>query len=224
MTIQNKIFDTTNHEYTITETKINEYQTLKFNNELGIGFLNPPENSNEVYDKVYWDRYRALRDTEVGKNLNQCRIDIAEKFKANPTKTLDVGVGNADFVDKFNCYGFDINPEAIKYLKSTRKFIDPYVEACRWQCITMFDTIEHIVDIESLLSKTDMVILSTPIYKNLEDILGSKHLRPNEHFYYFTVSGMIHYMNYFGFDCKYYSTIESKLGRSDIGSFVFSRI
>ena len=223
MSIQNKIFDTTNHEYTITETKINEYQTLKFNHDLGIGFLNPPENSNEVYDKAYWERYRALRDTEIGKNLNQCRIGIAEKFKAKPTKTLDVGVGNGDFVDKFYCWGFDINPEAIKYLKSTRKFIDLYTEACRWQCITMFDTIEHIVDIESLLSKTDMVILSTPIYKDLEDTLKSKHFRPDEHLFYFTVSGMIHYMNYFGFDCKYYSTIESKLGRDSIGSFVFKR-
>jgi hypothetical protein len=134
-----------------------------------------------------------------------------------------VGVGNADFVDKFGCYGYDVNPEAIKYLKSTRAYINPYTESCRWQCITMWDVIEHIVDIESLLRKTDMVILSTPIYNNLEHCLDSKHFRPNEHFFYFTVSGIIHYMNHFGFDCKYYSTIESKLGRQDIGSFVFKR-
>jgi hypothetical protein len=65
MTIQNKIFDNSNHEYTITETKINEYQTLKFNHELGIGFLNPPENSNEIYDVDYWDRYRGMMHTEL---------------------------------------------------------------------------------------------------------------------------------------------------------------
>ena len=223
MTIQNKIFDNTNHEYTITETKINEHQTLKFNKDLGIGFLNPPENVNEVYDIDYWERYRALRDTEIGKNLNQCRIDIVNKFNITPIYTLDVGIGNGDFVDKFGGYGYDVNPFSVEYLKANRKFIDPYTESCKWQCITMFDVIEHIEDVELLLSKTDMVILSTPIYKDLEHILGSKHFRPDEHLWYFTVSGMIHYMNNFGFDCKYYSTIETKLGRESIGSFVFKR-
>lgn len=223
MTIQNKIFDTSNHEYTISETKINDTQTLKYNKELGIGFLNPPENMNEVYDENYWTRYRAMCDTEIGKNLNQCRIDIVDKFKAAPIHTLDVGIGNGDFVDKFGCYGYDVNPEAIKYLKANRKFINPYTESCKWQCITMFDVIEHIEDIESLLSKTDMVILSTPIYKDLTDVLGSKHFRPTEHLWYFTISGLIHYLNFFGFDCKYYSTIETKIGRDSIGSFVFKR-
>lgn len=223
MTIQTKLFDTTNHEYTIIETTINDTQTLKWNEELGIGFLNPPENVNDVYDENYWERYRKLRDTEIGKNLTQCRIDIANKFKVKPILTLDVGIGNGDFVDKFGCYGYDVNPEAIKYLKSTRAYIDPYSESCKWQCITFWDVIEHIEDAEELLNKTDMVILSTPIYNNLKHTLKSKHFRPEEHLWYFTIGGMINYMNNFGFDCKYYSTIESKLGRESIGSFVFKR-
>jgi hypothetical protein len=223
MTIHNKIFDNSNHEYTITETKINEYQTLKFNHELGIGFLNPPENSDEIYDVDYWDRYRGMMHTEIGRNLNQCRIDIANKFKVNPLQLLDIGVGNAQFVDTFGCRGFDINPMAIEYLKSTNKYINPYTESCKWKWMSFFDSLEHIVDSSELLSKTHNAIVSVPIHQNLESLLISKHLRPSEHFWHFTVSGMLHYMNHFGFDCKYYSTIESKLGRQDIGSFVFKR-
>lgn len=223
MTIQNKLFDTTNHEYTIVNTKINDVQTLNWNRELGIGFLNPPENSDEVYDEEYWNRYRSMIDTDIGRKLTQCRIDICKQFNITPLELLDIGIGNGDFVDKFKCRGYDINKMAVKYLKENKKFIDIYNEDYRWKVLSMWDVLEHVVDIKPLLDKTDMLIMSTPIYSNMEECLKSKHFRTTEHFWYFTVHGMIYYMNHFGFDCKYYSTIESKLGRFSIGSFVFKR-
>jgi hypothetical protein len=191
---------------------------------LGIGFLNPPENSHQVYDEGYWERYRGMIDTRIGKDLTAARIAIAKHFDIKPLELVDIGVGNADFCDKFGCYGFDINPEAVKYLKSTRKYYDVYGDIYKWKAMSMWDVLEHIVDASDVLSKTNMLIMSTPIYRDMEHCLTSKHFRKDEHFWYFTVSGMIHYMSHFGFECKYYSTIESKLGREDIGSFVFKRI
>jgi hypothetical protein len=224
MTINDTIFNTNFHEYDISKVQVNSTQTLKWNRQLGIGFLNPPENSHEVYDENYWQRYREMADTRIGKDLTAARIEIAKHFDVKPVELLDVGVGNADFCDKFGCYGFDINPEAVKYLKSKRKYTNPYEDRYKWKAMSMWDVIEHITDATEILSKTNMLLMSTPIYHDMEHCLSSKHFRTDEHFWYFTVSGMIHYMNFFGFDCKYYSTIESKLGREDIGSFVFVRV
>lgn len=223
MLAYNNIFDTTNHEFDISEIILDNNQTLKFNNTLGIGFINPPENSTEIYDEDYWNRYRAMINTEIGKNLTQCRIDIANNFNVIPLRLLDVGIGNGDFVDKFGCYGTDVNPHAIKYLKQNRKFIDIDNEKYMWEWMSFFDVLEHIVDASSILSKVEKIIMSVPIHNNLDSLLVSKHLRPEQHFWHFTVHGLIYYMGLFGFNCKYYSTIESKLGRESIGSFVFTR-
>jgi hypothetical protein len=220
MPIKDKII---NSEYNIINTKINETQTLEWNQDLGIGFLNPDPNQVDVYDADYWNKYRKLIDTEIGRNLTKARIDMVKSLGIGPLATLDVGIGNGQFVDTFGCYGFDINPHAVEYLKKKNKLVDPYSENYKWKCITLWDVIEHIVCPTELLSKSDIFALSTPIYKNMEDCLVSKHFRPTEHFWYFTVSGMISYMNQFGFECTYYSTIESQLGRESIGSFIFKK-
>lgn len=222
-TVYNNIFNSPNHQYDISTSIINESQSLTWNNDLGIGFLNPPVDSDEVYDENYWERYRAMIDTDIGRNLTKARIEIANKFNIKPMELLDIGVGNADFCDKFGCRGADINPHAVAYLKKNNKYIDINNENGRWKWMSYHDVLEHIVDATGILAKTDNVMLSVPIHANMESCLDSKHLRPNEHFWHFTVSGMITYMNMFGFKCLYYSTIESKLGRESIGSFVFAR-
>lgn len=223
MTINNFIFNSDKHEYNVTETNIIGNQTLKWNHDLGIGYLNPDLTVDHVYDEHYWNSYRKLIDTEIGKNLTNARIDIAKLFQVKPLRLLDVGIGNGAFVDKFGCYGADINPFAIEYLKKNHKYYNPIEDSFKWQWMSFWDCLEHITDATNILSKCDGALISMPIYQNLEHCLSSKHLKPKEHYWYFTISGLIHYMNYFGFDCKYYSTIESKLGRDSIGSFVFRR-
>lgn len=222
--IYNKIFNSDNHEYTIKTIDVGDEHKLTWNKELGIGHIPSLKSDDEVYSQEYWDYYRTLIDTDIGKNLTQARIDIANKFNVKPRDLLDIGIGNGQFVDTFGCYGTDTNKIAIEYLKKGMKYINLGSENYKWKWFSFWDVIEHIEDITPILAKVDNIMLSTPIYKNMEDCLASKHLKINEHIYYFSVSGMITYMNHFGFDCKYYSTIESKLGRQDIGSFVFMRV
>jgi hypothetical protein len=223
MTPFDKIFKSENHEYTIQKAPVTNTQPLYWNVDLGIGYVPKELDDNTVYGQDYWDSYRALINTDMGKNLTKARVDIANDFNAKRDFTLDVGIGNGQFVDTFNCYGYDVNEVAVDYLIKNKKFVNPNNGAYVWQYMTMWDVIEHIDDATDILRKTDGVILSTPIYNDMLGCIKSKHLKPNEHIWYFTVSGMIHYMEMFGFKCLYYSTVESKLGRESIGSFVFKR-
>lgn len=218
----NKIFNNDNCDFITDEFYLNEH-TLEWNEDLGIGFIKPQSNTELIYDKSYWDNYRKLIDTEIGKALTKARIDICKLFKIKPMSLIDIGIGNGQFVDSYKCYGTDINPVAVEYLKETKRYIDLDTDNCRWQWLSMWDTIEHIENPKSILDKADGIVLSTPIYKDMMDCVQSKHLKPEEHLWYFTVSGMIYFMNLFGFDCVYYSTVETKIGRESIGSFIFTR-
>lgn len=90
--------------------------------------------------------------------------------------------------------------------------------------MSFWDSLEHIHNPTDLLDCIEnYAFISTPIYKDKEHILRSKHFRPDEHCWYFTKDGIINFMSNFGFYCIEYSNIETEIGREDIGSFVFKR-
>lgn len=91
----------------------------------------------------------------------------------------------------------------------------------------MFDSVRKLGDAiydvlrEIFSNNTKGVILSTPIYKSFNDVLQSKHYKPDEHIHYFSYHGIIKFMEKFNYKCVESSMIETKLGRESIGSFVF---
>ena len=190
---------------------------LKWNSTTGIGYY-PVTDS--PYDSAYFEKYVKYEDAEIGKNLNQARQDLVAAY--GWSKLLDIGVGSGAFIRNLeNAYGYDINPTAIDYLKSIGKYMEPEPV----DMMTFWDSLEHIHEPESLLKyATKYVAVSTPIYKDLEHIYRSKHFRPDEHCWYFTIHGMLTFMECYGFKCIEYNRIESDLGREDIGTFVFERL
>lgn len=221
--VYDNIFNNPNHEFLVSAIPVTKTQELEWNESIGIGYIKPELAEDLVYGQEYWDNYRKLIGTEIGKKLTKARIDIAKKFNIKPSRILDIGIGNGQFCDEFDCKGYDVNKVAVEYLKQNDKFVDIYGESYEWEWLSLWDVVEHLDNPTELLSKTNGVILSTPIYKNMMDCLNSKHCKPNEHIWYFTVHGMIYFMAKFGFNCKYYSTVETKCGRESIGSFVFTK-
>lgn len=188
----------------------------------GYGYLHP-DSSKPIYDIEYWNNYQKLKESPMGKALTDARIKLVKKFIKTPEDVLDIGVGNGQFVEEFGCWGSDVNPHAIKWLKSIDRYATPDYD-CGFSWFTMWDVIEHI-DIQCLIEMFKHnhkgVILSTPIYKSFDDCIKSKHFKPNEHIWYFTTYGIIKFMEQFGYRCVEVSSIETKLGRESIGSFVF---
>lgn len=189
---------------------------LAWNEHLGIGYL---EVTESPYDASYFDKYVSYEHTDIGHDLNIARQTLAAKYPHD--ELLDIGIGSGIFIrDLENAYGYDINPKAVEYLKS----VDQWLEPRAIDMMTFWDSLEHIPHPEELLQLIKKyAIISTPIYTDKEHVLRSKHFRPDEHCWYFTIHGMIYFMEKQGFDCVEYNRIESDLGREDIGTFVFAR-
>lgn len=185
-----------------------------------------------VYDEAYMDKYRDYESSEIGQDINNFRAEITLNYQ-NGFGILDIGIGCGTFIEAFpDGYGYDVNPVAIKYLKENcndfgLRWVDVYEEDLSdFNVITFFDSLEHIEEPSNLLNRIQAntnVIVSIPIFKDLEHILKSKHFRPDEHYHYFTEQGFISYMKKMGFTYKETLSGEIEAGREDILTFVFTK-
>ncbi len=197
-------------------------QFLVFNENTGIGFLPISGEPDKVYDENYFKNYQKITDTEIGRKLNACRIDLVKSIKKESETICDVGIGSGVFCKEFGS-GFDINPFAVKWLKENNLFADPFEQ--EFDYLSFWDVLEHIEDPREILKKAKIgVFISMPIYKSFDHILNSKHLKPNEHVYYFTVGGLCNFMLDNCFELLYFDKRETEIGRDEIGSFFFKRI
>lgn len=140
---------------------------------------------------------------------------------------VDVGIGAGAFVERRRAdgrstYGYDVNPAGIKWLKDRHLFFDPYRASV--PAVSSWDVLEHIPDFRPLLANVrEWVFVSLPIFRDAEHVLGSKHFRPTEHCWYFTRDGLVLAMGLNGFGLVAENTVETELGREDIGTFAFKR-
>lgn len=187
--------------------------------ERGVGYYPVTERP---YDERYWERYRQLDDTPMGRALTQARVDFVVTCMGHlniPRSMLDVGIGGGAFCEAAKCWGTDINPIAREWLRTKGKLWDgdcPVTTMCFW------DSMEHIADLVPLLSKCiEWVFVSMPIYRDANHVIASKHFRKDEHCWYFTHRGLVWFMKQHGFTCVKRSTMETDLGREDIETFAF---
>ena len=186
---------------------------------MGMGYL-PLENT--PYDEAYFDKYVGYENTEIGILLNGARLALVSKWCPDGS-LVDIGIGSGQFMNAIGSYGFDINPAAIKILNHTGLMLDPHFEDIN--CATFWDSLEHIAEISEILAHVKkFAFVSIPIFRDLEHILGSKHFRPDEHTWYFTDQGFHKFMCAHGFDVVEQNTMETDLGREDIGTYVCKRV
>ena len=180
-----------------------------------------------VYDDEYFDEYVNREGTEIGERLNAFRVNLVNEYVTG--RVLDIGIGCGTFLRlRGNCVGYDINSKAVKLLKEARLFCNPHETDFKSgviEGVTFFDSLEHIRSPGKLLSRIDkqFVFVSIPIFRDLNHLLGSKHLKRKEHFYYFTKGSFIVYMASFDFELLELRDDETKCGREDIYTFVFKK-
>lgn len=205
----------------IYETK----ETLFWFNLYGFGYLRNNAEDTDVYDSAYFQKYVVMADTDMGRNLTSARKKLCELVLKEYSTVCDVGIGCGNFVEsmsEYECKGFDVNTVAKEWLVERELYADPYSEKFDW--LTLWDVFEHIDDIHSILKAPRRgVIMSIPIYKDFTHCTNSKHLRPNEHIWYFTHNGLIGLMKKAGYDLVYTDNRETVLGREDIISYIFKK-
>lgn len=197
-------------------------ENLRWRHDLGFGYL---PSTGFSYESNYWDNYQRLKDTPMGKRLNDFRISFVRSalgICTNDFKLCDVGIGNGHFVETYPCYGFDINEQAVAWLRDRDRFMDPYVQVP--DALTFWDAIEHIDDPSPLLElNIKPLFISLPICRTPKDWLQSKHFKPNEHIWYFTEGGIQNFMAFYGYTLKAKSDGETQIGREDIMTYYFHK-
>jgi len=169
---------------------------LRWDVHTQFGFL---DINPRTYDEAYFNKYQKYAETEMGKHLNDNRLEFVKRnYKG---ALIDIGVGSLQFVlSRDETFGYDVNETAVKKLQDLRIYADP-----------------------SDFKFPAWVFMSIPIFKDVNHILHSKHFRPDEHFWYFTTQGLIRYMLDYGFICRDIDNFETRIGREDILSFAFKK-
>lgn len=178
-----------------------------------------------AYDKDYFERYVRYSKGEIATPLNEGRCAVTAKYCDS---LLDIGVGSGEFImaSGLRVFGFDINPVGVRWLRQEGLYRDPYAEMPAVGGLTFWDAIEHIPEPSKLLSlmRPGMyAFISIPIFSDLTRLKRSKHYKPNEHYYYYTVGGMVCFMVDNGFVLVEMSDQETRAGREDILTFVFRK-
>lgn len=190
-------------------------------NDFGIGYLEPDPNHEEIYTEQYFLDYVPKAQSTIGMLLNTSRSVYTMISTETSKSVCDIGIGCGNFIELYDCVGTDVNPYAIDYLKGIGRLAN--LEE-GYDYFTMWDVIEHIDDPRELFKNVrNGIVLSTPIYTDREDMLTSKHYKPNEHLWYFTDMGIKVYMKMLGFYCVSQNMDETQIGRHSIGSYFFKR-
>lgn len=186
--------------------------------ELGLGYLDELP-APTLYDEAYFNHYLALDKTDVAAELTAERMLLV--MRHHEGELVDVGIGGGRFVREAQCYGWDVNPYAIKLLHDAGRLRDP--RSMTVEAVSMWDSIEHMVNPGEILANVSQwAFISTPIYLDADAVLQSRHFKPGEHLWYFTTPGLCEFMRSHGF-----ALVESNrnecLWRDGIGSFAFRR-
>ena len=192
---------------------------LVWSEMLGMGWYPVQESADQI---GYFNHYRALAGTTIGQALTAQRVQFVSAFYQGPL--VDIGVGSGAFVEaRPLTRGYDVDPQAIEWLKRVELWVDPYVNEVAAACF--WDSLEHIHEPRKIIDRVrHWAFVSMPIYRSLAHLMRSKHFKPREHVWYWTMHGFIEWMRAAGFRLMDTSAFESDLGREDIVTFAFNRV
>jgi hypothetical protein len=190
---------------------------LLWSEELGMGYHPRPPMD---YSGPYFEKYQALDATSMGAALTAARVAMVKRHYQGGV--VDIGIGGGRFVLEADGWGYDVNAEAVTWLRARERYFDVYANGT--EAICCWDSLEHIPEPEKLIAQVGQwVFVSMPIYLSQWDCLNSKHYKPGEHIWYWTQSGLISWFARQGFGCVEINKRESELGREGITSFAFRR-
>lgn len=192
--------------------------TFLWSEELGYGWHTAPAMN---YDSGYFAHYQKLDATPMGAALTKARIELVSKY-TTPSYGCDIGIGGGRYVSESNGFGFDVCADAVNWLMDNGRLAE---QQYGLQVATCWDSLEHIPEPEKLLARVrEWLFVSMPIYRDMQDVLASKHYKPGEHLHYWTLAGFIAWCERQGFEVQEINHAEDELGREGITSFAFRRV
>lgn len=182
------------------------------------------------YDKAYIDRYKDYESTNLGCAINEHRWFLVGLYNPPMSRILDYGCGAGAFVHSvselkgYKVKGYDINPHS--------GFNDASLLGLEWDCVTMWDVIEHVenpMELVSSINAKRMFILtpdaSCPTAR--QNIELWRHFRRDEHQHYFSPLSLTKMMERCGYRLigmdRTEAMMRNPLGYSDLVAMWFDR-
>jgi 2-polyprenyl-3-methyl-5-hydroxy-6-metoxy-1,4-benzoquinol methylase len=150
------------------------------------------------YNSGYTNTYLLYANSPVNQSLNLFRLGLVARYLTDKARILDVGCCVGEFLrfaEKFyHCTGFEPNDDAAE--TACRRLVStPILSSLNgtatYDCITLFDVIEHVEEPEwllrhcnSILNPNGIIALTTPnvmVFRGDETLRKWKHWKPKEH-------------------------------------------
>jgi len=149
------------------------------------------------YDEFYLKHYENMGSLLQPTSMLRLGYIIGSVGKI-PTSLLDVGYGNAAFLNSSRplipkLYGNDV---ARQLLPDGVEYVENIMEE-KYDVITFFDSLEHMEDIEFVKNlKCNYICISLPWchYFNDEWFESWKHRKPDEHLWHFNKESLTKFM------------------------------
>lgn len=191
--------------------------TFLWSSRKGMGWHTRPAM---LYGGEYFAHYQKLDETKMGALLTKARCELVDKYMPDHY-AVDIGIGGGRFVTEHGGDGYDVCEDAIKWLGDS--FVDPYKTSV--YAATCWDSLEHIPEPEKLLAQVEnWLFVSLPTCESEAEWLNSRHLKPGEHIFYWSIEGFVRWCGEQGFECVEINHVETELGREGITSFAFKRV
>lgn len=189
---------------------VNNYNIHKCHG-CGLEYTSPNPTNKDL--ELFYSSYLDVRASEDIVRLNaEKNIALLEKYGLNRKSSyvLDFGCGNGEFVEIYgsNCYGIELKPNPLcDRIKSSLEELP--LE--KFDCITLWGVLEHLNDIQGIMSKLSTVLKKNGILVittvNAEGLIPFYH-KPPEHLTYWTRKSFDILGNNYGYDIIGYMNYE----------------
>jgi SAM-dependent methyltransferase len=194
----------------------------------GIAYQRDMTIGRVQYGDAYLPKVAAYDGSEIAQHVNAGRKALLDECLKPGATVLDYGSGTGSFVRVaaeagYEAKGFEVMPKAAAQLKEQELYAD---DPHQFDAVCFWDALEHIENPHQVLQtikKGSYTFVSLPVFEDLIAIRESRHYRPGEHLYYWTVCGFIDWMALHGFRLLSTSAHETLAGRDSIGAFAFRK-
>jgi len=193
----------------------------------GVAYQRDRAYRSVSYDAAYLAKVDAYEDTPIARAVVAGRCELLQRHLPAGASVLDIGAGSGAFVRAamatgFAAMGYDVIPEAVARLRAAGLYADR--DPVGYAAVTLWDTLEHMDDPGAALDAIpSLAFVSLPVFASLSRIRESRHYRPGEHLYYFTVAGFVAWAVRHSFRLLEWSPHETDAGRDSIGAFALVR-
>lgn len=191
------------------------------------------------YGKDYAENYLKYAQSPQNKSLNLFRLGLIARWLKPDAMVLDIGCCVGEFIryaePHYRCVGFEPNLVALKEaMHRTRSEIVSNLNGNHtFDCVTMFDVIEHIQEpvellkhISSILTPGGIVAVTTPdstcFGVSTSEYRSWKHWKPREHLFLYSITSLELLFEKVGFDVVHTGAEESFIRPGNLNEDIFT--